>query len=177
MRGDESPRRTRAGTGDVVPAAVGAAEGGRPGRSVGGIDPEDSAEARPVGRAFQVDELLLGHSIGVLGTEQGIAAAVPEPADRRLFLEPHDDHLAVELTGVFLMLGIRDRGTVGNDRRHRVAADLDAAVLLLGLEPLPASRWGEREFEVDRLEIALSLLVRRALRAVALEELEGGPEE
>ena len=119
---------------------------------MGRVDPEDAAKTRLVLAVFEVDEHLLGDGAGVLRTKQGVATALLKPAHDGLVVEPGDDELAVEVLGVFLFLGIGDRGAVGDDRGHRVAADENAAVFALGGEPFAArvgsSRaivsWGRR---------------------------------
>src|SRR4051812_20630773 len=67
-------------------------EGGR--SSVRRVDPEHPAEAGTLVPVFEVDQGRRRVRGGVLGAEDGVAAAVLEPADDRPVVDPGDDHLA-----------------------------------------------------------------------------------
>ncbi len=69
--------------------------------------------------------------------EERKAAAVLEPANHGLILQPGHDHFAIKLSGVFFVPGKSDRSAVGHDRRHRVSRNLYTAIIALGSLPLP----------------------------------------
>ena len=72
--------------------------------------------------------------------EQGKTTAILEPANQRLVIYPGHDHLAIEVLDIFLACGVGDRSPVGKDWRHRVTGDLNATIVSLSGEPLPARR-------------------------------------
>ena len=102
------------------------------------IDPKDPAEPGSLAGVFEVDQDLLGDRPGVFRTEQGVAATMLKPTNDGLILQPRDDHFAIELAQIVFIPGVGDRRTVGDDRCHGIAVDLDATVVPLGREPFPA---------------------------------------
>ena len=136
------------------------------------VDPQDTAEPGPFGAALELDELLLRDCLGILGAKQGVASTVAKPSDSGLIVQPDDDHLAIELPRVFIVVGEGDGRPIGDDRRHGVATHPDAAVFLLSFEQLLLRRRRGGRLEPGGLEISQVLSGPRAAGLFVFQQLE-----
>src|SRR5262245_27578732 len=111
------------------------------------VDPEDATDPRSLGGVLKIDQVLLRHRLGILGSQESVATAITKPAHCWRVIEPGDHHLAVELLRIFLQPRKSNKRAIGHNWRHGVASDLDAAILLLRLEPLIARGLGQWQLE------------------------------